>query len=65
MPDISMCCDTKCPQKFNCYRFMAEPHSHRQSYAGFQHEKETGKCLFMMPIKQLNDFNKNETDIIY
>ncbi len=32
MPDITMCKDTECGQRMQCYRFRAIPNEHRQSY---------------------------------
>lgn len=32
MPDISMCKGGDCKLKHQCYRFLAEPNPHRQSY---------------------------------
>jgi hypothetical protein len=35
MPDISMCSSGECPSANRCYRFIAIPHSYRQSYSKF------------------------------
>jgi len=32
MPDITMCIDSICPLRENCYRFTAEPNDLYQSY---------------------------------
>lgn len=32
MPDITMCSGGTCPQKNTCFRYLAKPHPHRQSY---------------------------------
>ena len=34
-PDISMCANEVCAKKLDCYRFIATPNPHRQTYAGF------------------------------
>lgn len=34
MPDITMCANKTCPNRKNCYRFMAIPDKY-QSYSGF------------------------------
>lgn len=45
MPDISMCRNILCPLSKDCYRFMAEPNTYRQSYGRFEPKvnKETKK----------------------
>jgi len=35
MPDITMCCNIQCKDRFDCYRFMANPSEYRQSYSLF------------------------------
>jgi len=42
MPDISMCNNSNCKLKEDCYRFTATPSHHRQSYARFEPVK--GEC---------------------
>lgn len=32
MPDITMCKETNCPEKQDCYRYTAIPNEHWQSY---------------------------------
>ena len=32
MPDITMCSGDRCPLKYTCYRFLAEPNQYRQSF---------------------------------
>jgi len=44
MIDITMCVNKKCPLNSGCYRFMAIPHEYRQSWAGFEYNKEKNKC---------------------
>lgn len=37
MPDISMCCNYKCPMRSKCYRYMARPSPYNyQAYGDFQ-----------------------------
>ncbi len=36
MADISMCSNENCPCKYNCYRYIAIPNEHRQSYGMFE-----------------------------
>lgn len=50
MPDISMCDNSKCPLKKNCYRFKAVPNLYYQSYMKFQYKDD--KCLDFYPIKK-------------
>ena len=42
MPDISMCNNSNCKLKEDCYRFTATPNPHRQSYGGFK--PKDGEC---------------------
>lgn len=51
MPDISMCKNESCPLRGSCYRFMAEPNSWRQSYAGFtfSYVDENGAAIVKCP----------------
>lgn len=46
MPDISMCKNSKCPLREDCYRFTAEPNPWRQAYSVFQFSVVDGvaKC---------------------
>ena len=44
MPDITMCHGDNCPQKENCYRFMATANPYRQSYFVEVPFKEDGEC---------------------
>ena len=48
MPDISMCSSEQCPIKNKCYRYMAEPNEHWQSYSNFYTEIEP--CSHYTPI---------------
>lgn len=43
MPDISMCCNTKCPSREKCYRYRAKP-GLRQSYAPYSNEDGESDC---------------------
>ncbi len=42
MVDISMCKNKKCPLHLRCYRYLAEPNPHWQSYASFEYDEEKG-----------------------
>ncbi|HET8687880.1 MAG TPA: hypothetical protein VFM18_14655 [Methanosarcina sp.] len=35
MPDITMCQNSQCPIRLECYRYMAMPNEHIQSYSDF------------------------------
>ncbi len=48
MPDIAMCKNETCPLKNECYRFIAIPDEHWQSYTLFD-GKDTGRCF--LPIE--------------
>ena len=49
MPDITMCCNTKCVERANCYRYTATPSERWQSFANFNEvdctSKQQGKQL--------------------
>ena len=47
MPDISMCVDGFCPKCSRCYRYMAEPNEHYQSYSVFTREEDKECDNFM------------------
>ena len=48
MPDIMMCSNDECPSRGSCYRFLATPSAHRQSYSKFVPD-HTGYCdLYML-----------------
>lgn len=47
MPDISMCMNSKCVRREECYRYRAIPFK-IQSYSNFRPIK--GKCRNFMPI---------------
>jgi hypothetical protein len=45
MPDITMCCGTRCDKKYECYRYMAVPNIY-QSVASFaDHDGECDNFL--------------------
>ena len=45
MPDISMCSGEGCRLKDRCYRYLAKPDKHWQSYANFDETmRKTGLC---------------------
>jgi hypothetical protein len=50
MPDITLCNDDKCHLKNKCYRFMAIPSNHRQSYFS-QTPRIDYECDYFCPIE--------------
>ena len=56
MPDITLCSNETCPINYKCYRFLAEPNKHWQSYSYFI--PEDGVCKDFLPVKyhQLNEY---------
>ena len=63
MPDISMCKNTTCPLRKECYRFTAIPTPYRQSYAFFKPENVKGKvtCTYQMKIYNNKEDESNRT----
>lgn len=49
MPDISMCSNTECELKNECYRFKAKPNPYRQAYADFPGGKN---CIYFWKINK-------------
>jgi len=47
MPDITMCVNKDCAFRFSCYRFVAVPNEHYQSYAYFDVEPD-GCCSYFI-----------------
>lgn len=48
MPDITMCLNSKCTMRYNCYRFTAKVgnrFSKCQSFAIFGFDEKLGTCL--------------------
>lgn len=64
MADISMCSDSKCPLKNDCYRFRAIPSEFRQAYAGFTYDQEIKNCENYWSIGKREDLTpiKKEED---
>ena len=51
MPDISMCLESECNKKKECYRYNAVPNEFRQSC--FLNKEKTGdKCESFWPIEE-------------
>jgi hypothetical protein len=48
MPDITMCVNSTCPKREQCYRYMAEP-GWRQAFAMFTPD-EDGRCVHFLEI---------------
>ena len=44
MADISMCQNTECPSRLECYRFTAKPNPWRQAYMDFKLLDGADKC---------------------
>lgn len=51
MPDISMCVNTSCKARQQCYRFTATPNEYGQNYALFKPKNENG-CEYKMILDQ-------------
>jgi len=49
MPDITMCNNKSCVLRKNCYRFMAKPNEHRQSYCFFK--PTNNKCEYFLILR--------------
>jgi hypothetical protein len=49
MPDISMCKGGKCPKKGKCYRYLATPDEHWQSYISTPYV-EGEECAYFWEI---------------
>ena len=47
MPDISMCANINCSRRSRCYRYLAIPSKHWQSYAEFTAEN----CEYFWDVK--------------
>ena len=43
MPDITMCCNSDCPMRGKCYRYLAKPDKYAQSFALFHSKYKTNK----------------------
>ena len=52
MADITMCRDSKCPQRNNCYRYLAIPNPYRQSYFVESPKKMDGCPYFMKATEE-------------
>lgn len=50
MPDIAMCSDDKCPSRASCYRFVAVPSKHLQTWGRFQRPADAEKCAHYWPL---------------
>lgn len=58
MPDITMCINDDCSLREKCYRYMAQPFPHGQSWGNFKPETKARKeikgdkthCSMFMPI---------------
>ena len=52
MTDISKCSGMGCPLKYKCWRFRAPADPDWQSYVEPPYDDLTGKCDFLMPMKE-------------
>ena len=59
MPDISMCSNSKCELKENCYRFIAKPNPYRQAYAEFSGGKD---CMYFWKVDKKQ---KEKNDVLH
>lgn len=60
MPDISMCNNRLCPSRIRCYRFMAIPSQHGQTYSYFVVNDFEGKCEYFWPIEEATGATRDE-----
>jgi len=44
MSDISMCQNTECEDRLECYRFCATPNKYAQSYTTFEPDEGESRC---------------------
>lgn len=51
MMDITMCLNHKCATKKECYRYMAFPNIHGQSYAKFGKKRGDKVCRDIYPMR--------------
>lgn len=51
MPDMTMCCNYKCPLKAKCYRYRAVPDGCWQSFAFFK--PKDGVCEYFWRVDEL------------
>ena len=58
MPDITKCTGEGCEARITCYRFLAKPNEHRQSYFKEVPDINDG-CEYYISHNGLNDWKKN------
>lgn len=58
MSDISKCSGANCPNKEECYRFMAIPSEFSQAYGKFEYDKKTQTCRGFYPIANDREVKK-------
>jgi len=54
MPDLSMCLNKKCKERYDCYRYMAFPNWFRQTYfmvEAYENIFHKGVCEMRMDVK--------------
>ena len=54
MPDITMCMEHACPRRMTCYRYMAKPNPHWQSYYKAE-SVDWEHCKDYIPMKGVKD----------
>lgn len=68
MPDISMCRNTRCERRLQCYRFTAIPNPFRQSYMNYNevdcksfddNKGQIHKCKYIRKIGESCTLNNN------
>jgi len=58
--DLALCRNYKCPLRRSCYRYMAVPNPHWQTYAEFD-GKNTEDCFEkIMPLDKLREVHEEE-----
>lgn len=58
MPDISMCLNEECPQRYECYRHEAKP-SEYQAYGDFKFDNDNG-CEHFWQYKNLPEYTNSD-----
>lgn len=56
MPDISMCPNSNCEGRGDCFRYLAEPSAWRQAYAMFEPKEGEKVCNVFLDVKLWNGY---------
>ncbi len=59
MADITMCVGTGCPLRETCYRYMATPNEHRQSFGDFTGKVTHGEDGYGTPSYDCPEYMPN------